>query len=152
MAIFRGFKAFFRRSRVFSCFVFCLSNNTCLREHYGIDEQQILSRRQHYKKKVVRASRMIEDLSEGRGFADRYSLPSVPLLTDNFSEGVSSFTAHLHDIQRSEKTIDSYQKYVSRFLSFVQQSGKCCLKELTVEDIHGYIATLTDKPVLEHYG
>lgn len=30
---------------------------TCLREHYGIDEQPILSRRQHYKKKVIPAVR-----------------------------------------------------------------------------------------------
>lgn len=119
---------------------------TCLREHYGIDEQPILSRRQHYKKKVIRASRMIEDLSEGRAFSDRYTLSCAPLLTDNFSEGISSFTAHLHDIQRSRKTIDLYQDYISKFLSFVQQSGKCCLRELTVEDIHAYIATLTDKP------
>lgn len=119
---------------------------TCLREHYGIDEQPILSRRQHYKKKVIRASRMIEDLSEGRAFSDRYTLSCAPLLTDNFSEGISSFTAHLHDIQRSRKTIDLYQDYISKFLSFVQQSGKCCLRELTVEDIHTYIATLTDKP------
>ncbi len=119
---------------------------TCLREHYGIDEQPILSRRQHYKKKVIRASRMIEDLSEGRAFSDRYTLSCAPPLTDNFSEGISSFTAHLHDIQRSRKTIDLYQDYISKFLSFVQQSGKCCLRELTVEDIHAYIATLTDKP------
>lgn len=119
---------------------------TCLREHYGIDEQPILSRRQHYKKKVIRASRMIEDLSEGRAFSDRYTLSCAPLLTDNFSEGISSFTAHLHDIQRSRKTIDLYQDYISKFLSFVQQSGKCCLRELNVEDIHAYIATLTDKP------
>lgn len=119
---------------------------TCLREHYGIDEQPILSRRQHYKKKVICASRMIEDLSEGRAFSDRYTLSCAPLLTDNFSEGISSFTAHLHDIQRSRKTIDLYQDYISKFLSFVQQSGKCCLRELTVEDIHAYIATLTDKP------
>lgn len=119
---------------------------SCLREHYGIGEQQILSRRQHYKKKVVRASRLIEDLFEGRGFVDRYILPSVWLLTDNFSDGVSKFTAHLHDLQRSEKTIDSYQDCVSGFLSFVQRSGKCCLKELTVEDVHGYIAALAGKP------
>lgn len=49
----------------------------CLREHYGIDGQQILSRRQHYKKQVVRASRMVEDLAEGCSFADRYSLSTI---------------------------------------------------------------------------
>ena len=117
---------------------------SCLREHYGIDEHQILSRRQNYKKKVIRASRMIEDLSEGKDFVDRYILSCVPMLTDSFSDSVSSFITHLHDIQRSEKTITSYQRYVCRFLDFIQQSGKCCLKDLTVEDIHGYIVSLPD--------
>lgn len=142
--IFQVFLAYFN-----SCHELYFSKElmeACLREHYGIDGQQILSRRQHYKKKVVRASRMIEDLSEGRGFIDRYNMPSIPLLTDDFSEGVASFTAHLRDIQRSEKTIDSYQRYISRFLSFVELSGKYSLEELTVEDVHGYIASLADKP------
>lgn len=141
--IFQVFLAYFN-----SYHELCFSKElmeSCLKEHYGIDEQHTLSRRQSYKKKVVRASRMIVDLSEGRGFVDRYSLPSTPLLTDNFGEGVSSFTAHLHDIQRSEKTIDSYQRYVSRFLSFVEQSGKYSFEELTVEDVLDYIASFADK-------
>jgi integrase len=33
-----------------------------LQEHYGIDDAQRLSRRQSYKKKVIRASRMVEDM------------------------------------------------------------------------------------------
>ena len=64
----------------------------------------------------------------------------------NFSEGVLNFTAHLHDIQRSKNTIDSYQGYVSRFLSFVEQSGKYSFAELTVEDVLNYIASLAGKP------
>ena len=118
---------------------------SCLREHYGITNQQILARRQHYKKKVLRASRMIEDMSEGRDFVDRYNLPSVPLLTNDFSKSVTDFIAHLHNIQRSENTIDLYQRNVSRFLSFVEQSGKCNIEELVAEDIHSYITSLEGK-------
>lgn len=114
----------------------------CLREHYGIDCRQILSRRQSYKKKVIRASRMVEDLSEGRGFVDRYNLPSAPLLTDNFNIAVANFTAHLRENEKSSKTIDSYQRAVSRFLSFVEHSGKFSLETLTVDDVHGYIVSL----------
>lgn len=114
----------------------------CLREHYGINNQQILSRRQHYKKKVIRASRMIEDLSEGRNFADRYGMLIVPFLTDNFNEAVVNFTLHLQEAQRSEKTIASYRRYVSRFLSFVEHSGKFSLEALEVEDVYSYLASL----------
>ena len=67
----------------------------CLKEHYGIDDSQFLSRRQSYKKKVVRASRMVEDIAEEKRFADRYKLPSVPLLTDSFNAAVMDFSAHL---------------------------------------------------------
>lgn len=47
----------------------------CLKEHYDIIDYDILSRRQHYKKKVIRASRMIEDIANGCDFKDRYLLP-----------------------------------------------------------------------------
>lgn len=46
----------------------------CLQEHYGIEDERRLSRRQSYKKKVVRTSRMVEDLAAGRDISDRYNL------------------------------------------------------------------------------
>lgn len=75
--IFQVFLAFFRSHHevYFSGELMKL----CLQEHYGIGgDLQALSRRQHYKKKVVRASRMIEDLAEGRGFIDRYNPTGTP--------------------------------------------------------------------------
>lgn len=138
--IFRVFLAFFNshQETYFSKELMEL----CLWEHYGIGKQQILSRRQHYKKKVVRASRMVEDLAEGRGFTDRYVLPKAPLSTDTFNEVIANFSTHLNAIGRSSKTIDSYQRYVSRFLSFLEMTGRSSIDTISVEDIYRYTATL----------
>ena len=139
--IFQVFLAYFNSYNE-SCFSRELMES-CLREHYGISDQSILSRRQHYKKKVIRASRMLEDFAEGRYFSDRYHNSNVPMLTEDFCMGVAKFTLHLREINRSPKTIDSYQRNVSRFLEFVEHSGKFSLKLLSVEDIHNYMASLT---------
>lgn len=116
---------------------------SCLREHYGIGDQSILSRRQHYKKKVIRASLMLEDFAESRYFSDRYYNTKASILTEDFSMGIAKFATHLREINRSSKTIDSYQKNVLRFLDFVEHSGKFSLKLLSVEDIHNYMVSLT---------
>lgn len=92
---------------------------SCLREHYGIGDQSILSRRQHYKKKVIRASLMLEDFAESRYFSDRYYNTKASILTEDFSMCIAKFATHLREINRSSKTIDSYQKNVLRFLDFV---------------------------------
>lgn len=118
----------------------------CLQEHYGIgDDLQILSRRQHYKKKVIRASRMVGDLAEGRGFTDRYNPAGTPLITDEFNAAVMAFSTHLSEIGRSKVTIDSYQRYTSRFLNFVECSGKSSLEMLSADDVRRYIASLAGK-------
>lgn len=115
----------------------------CLREHYGIDGQPITSRRHHYKKKVLRASQMVQDIAEGHGFADRY-LPSPSYLnSEDFNKAVLNFATHQRETSKSEKTIKQYQKQITRFLSFIENSGKQHMTDLTVGDVHNYIASLS---------
>ena len=140
--IFQVFLAFFRshHETYFSEELMKL----CLQEHYGIDDAQRLSRRQSYKKKVIRASRMVEDMANGREFADRYyDLTETPLLTDEFNAVIIAFSTHLNEIGRSQKTVNSYQRYASRFLNFVEQSGKLIIEKLSVNDVRSYIASLS---------
>ena len=140
--IFQVFLAFFRshHETYFSEELMKL----CLQEHYGIEDAQRLSRRQSYKKKVIRASRMVEDMANGRGFADRYyDLTETPLLTDEFNAVIIAFSTHLNEIGRSQKTVNSYQRYASRFLNFVEQSEKLIIEKLSVNDVRSYIASLS---------
>lgn len=64
-------------------------------------------------------------------------------MTDNFNKAVASFTTHLHVKQRSSKTIDAYQRSVSRFLNYMEYSGKFSFELLTAEDVRDYIVSLT---------
>ena len=115
----------------------------CLQEHYGIEDERRLSRRQSYKKKVVRTSRMVEDLAAGRDISDRYNLTGTFLLTDEFNAVILAFSTHLNEIGRSSKTVNLYQRYASRFLNFVECSGKFSTDMLSVNDVHSYIASLS---------
>jgi integrase len=45
-----------------SIYIFVKEDDNWNYKHYGIDDAQRLSRRQSYKKKVIRASRMVEDM------------------------------------------------------------------------------------------
>lgn len=114
----------------------------CLKEHYGIIDYNILSRRQHYRKKVVRASRMIEDVANGCDFRDRYLLPRSQSLSDDFNSALGDFSIYLREIGRSEKTIQTYSRESSRFLDFVGSYVKS-ISEITVEHVHGYVQTFS---------
>ncbi len=114
----------------------------CLQEHYGIIDHNILSRRQHYKKKVIRASRMIEDIASGCDFRDRYLIPRFQSLNDGFNSVLAEFTAHLQKIGRSEKTIQTYSREASRFLDFVGSYVESVSK-ITVEHVHSYVQTFS---------
>lgn len=113
----------------------------CLKEHYGITDYNILSRRQHYKKKVVRASLMIEDIANGCDFKDRYMLPRAQSLNDDFYRALTKFSTHLCKIGRSEPTIQLYLRQSSRFLDFVENYVKS-VSDITIEHIQSYVQTL----------
>lgn len=117
----------------------------CLKEHYGITDQTILSRRQHYKKKVIRAYQMLRDAAQEKPFADRYLGSKSMLMIDEYNFAVQAFCEHLSQIGRSRKTIDSYQRYAMRFLDHMENQGVTQLSELSVELLHSYTATMSGK-------
>lgn len=125
--------------KYFSCEIL----ERCLQEHYGITEQIVLSRRQHYKKKVVRAYQMLCDAALGNPFVDRYFGPKSMLIIDEHNCVVESFCEHLSEIGRSPKTINRYQYYVMRFLDHVEKQGVVQLANLSVELLHTYTVTLS---------
>ncbi|MCH5260855.1 MAG: tyrosine-type recombinase/integrase [Lachnospiraceae bacterium] len=115
----------------------------CLREHYGITEQIVLSRRQHYKKKVIRAYQMLCDAALGNPFVDRYLGPKSMLIIDEHNRVVGLFCEHLSEIGRSKKTINSYQRYAMRFLDHMEKQGVVQLADLSVELLHTYTVTMS---------
>ncbi len=113
----------------------------CLREHYGITSQTVLSRRQHYKKKVMRAYQMLCDAALGNPFADRYLGPKSMLMIDEHNRIVETFCEHLFEIGRSPQTIDGYQRYVMRFLDHMEKHGAVQLTDISVDLLYSYIST-----------
>lgn len=113
----------------------------CLQKHYGITDQTVLSRRQHYKKKVVRAYQMLCDAAYGNPFVDRYLGPKSMLVIDEYNRIVETFCGHLSEIGRSPKTIDGYQRYTMRFLDHMEKHGATGLADISVELLYSYIAT-----------
>lgn len=116
----------------------------CLQEHYGITDYSILSRRQKYKKKVIRASRMIEDIANGCDFKDRYLPEHFQSLNDDFNITLAEFLTHLWEIGRSEKTIQAYSREASRFLDYVGNYVES-VSNITVEHIHDYVQTYSGR-------
>lgn len=114
----------------------------CLKEHYGITDQVVLSRRQHYKKKVLRAYQMLCDEAEGKPFAARYLGPKSMLAIEAHNQAVQSFSEYLSEIGRNHRTIDSYQRYVMRFLNHLEEQGLTRIKDLSVELLYSYTSTL----------
>lgn len=112
----------------------------CLQKHYGITNQAILTRRQHYKKKVVRAYQMLCDAAYGNPFVNRYLGPKSMLMVDEYNCVVESFCEHLSEIGRSPKTIDSYQRYAMRFLNHLENYGVMELADISVDFLYSYIA------------
>ena len=112
----------------------------CLKEHYGIIDYSILLRQQYYKKMVVRASRMIEDIANGYAFKDRYLSLRSQSLNDDFNIILTTFLTHLQEIGRSEKTIQKYSRDVSRFLDFVDNYAES-LSSITIEHVYSYVQT-----------
>lgn len=113
----------------------------CLQKHYGITDQAVLSRRQHYKKKVARAYQMLCDAAYGNPFVDRYLGPKSMLMVNEYNCAVESFCKHLSEIGRSLQTIDGYQQYTMRFLDHMEKHGAMKLADISVELLYSYIAT-----------
>lgn len=115
----------------------------CLQEHYDIiDQGAVLSRRQHYRKKVLRAYQMLCDAAEGRPFADRYLGPKSMLSVEAHNQAVLSFSEYLSEVGRSPQTIDNYMRSAMRFLDHLEKQGLAQLKDLSVELLHSYTSTL----------
>lgn len=115
----------------------------CLQEHYGItDQETVLSRRQHYKKKVLRAYQMLCDAAEGQPFADRYLGPKSMLVVEAHNKVVQSFSEYLAEVGRSPQTISNYQRAAMRFLDHLEKQGLEQLLDLSVELLYSYTSTL----------
>ncbi|MCH5349607.1 MAG: tyrosine-type recombinase/integrase [Oscillospiraceae bacterium] len=139
--IFRVFSAF---SKSFGEQYFLRDTLTrCLQEHYGITEQTVLMRRQCYKRKVLRAYKMLCDTAEGRPFVNRYLGPKSMLAIEEHNQAVLSFCEYLSEAGRSPKTIDSYQRSAMRFMDHLEKQGLTQLADLSVELLYGYTTTLT---------
>lgn len=114
----------------------------CLQEHYRITEQTALTRRQRYKRKVLRAYKMLCDAAEGRPFVNRYLGPKSMLAIEEHNQAVLSFCEYLSEVGRSPKTIDSYQKSTMRFMDHLEKQGLSQLTDMSVELLYSYTATL----------
>lgn len=115
----------------------------CLRDHYGITDHNILSHKQHHKKKVLRAYRLLRDHAEGKPFADRYTDKDALLGSQEHIDAATAFREDCQKKGRSLKTLDSYQRYVSQFLDFAEKCGVPRLCDISFEIINQYTLTLS---------
>lgn len=115
----------------------------CLREHYGIKDADVLSRRQHHKKKVLRAFRLLCDRAAGKPFANRYTDKDELLESQEYIDAANAFRESCQRKGHSLQTLGSYQRYVGRFLDFTEKHGVSRLNDISAEIIHEYTVTLT---------
>lgn len=115
----------------------------CLREHYGIKDADVLSRRQHHKKKVLRAFRLLCDRAAGKSFASRYTDKDELLESQEYIDAANAFRESCQRKGHSLQTLGSYQRYVGRFLDFAEKHGVSRLNDISAEIIHEYTVTLT---------
>ena len=116
----------------------------CLREHYGIaDAGKTFSRRQHYKKKVIRASKLLKDLHDGKTLENRYVPPKSPLKTEAYNDALAEFRFSLEKRGRGAKTIESYLRYAGRFLDFSEQRNLLRFSDFSVQSVRDYAQTLS---------
>lgn len=116
----------------------------CLREHYKIMDETVLSRRQHYKKKVARAFRMLCDHANGAPFESRYMTQNEIVETDEYINAVSAFTATYQKSGHRPKTLELYRGYAEHFLGYAEQNNVYRLADISAELISGYMLTLSD--------
>lgn len=116
----------------------------CLCEHYGITDEKVLSRRQHYKKKVLRAFRILCDHAEGKAFANRYIDTNISLKTDEYIRAIDAFRDSYHKSGHRPKTLAHYQSGSERFLEYAEQNDVFCFNDISAELINGYTLTLSD--------
>lgn len=125
----------------------------CLKEHYRIETfEAILSRNEHYKKKIVRSYRLLLDKSEGKSIVSRYVDKEPVLKTQIFANAINSF-ANLHRTAGySKKTIELYSKDAEKFLVFSEQQEIYEFVQIHAELIHKYILSLSrySKVTIKH--
>ena len=116
----------------------------CLREHYGItDSRKILSRRQHYKKRVLRASQLLRDAASGKNLEDRYLPPKSLLKTETYNDVLTDFRDHLEKCGRRGTTIKNYLHYAGRFLDFSEQRNLLRFSDFSVQSVQDYAQSLS---------
>jgi len=117
----------------------------CLREHYGIIEtSMLLSRRQHYKKKVIRAFKLICDHAKNKPFADRYADSNSLVVTQEYIDATAAF---LDTYQRSGHGINTQKlrkRYIEQFFEYAEQNGIFYLESISAELIASYMLTLSN--------
>lgn len=138
------YRVFLAYSKSFEKDYFCQEIlERCLREHYGIMDENILSRRQHYKKMVLRAFKILCDHAESKPFASSYTTVSPSLASDEYICAIDAFR---NDYQKSGhrlETLNFYQRYSVRFLEYAEQNNVQCLNNISAELISSYTMTLT---------
>lgn len=115
----------------------------CLSEHYGITDEKTLSRRQHYKKKVLRAFRLLSDRADGKPFADRYTDAVRTLKTQEYMDAITAFSLEYQKSGRQPKTLDCYQRYAGQFLEFAEENDVFSLNGISTELISRFTLTLS---------
>lgn len=114
----------------------------CLREHYGITEGTTLSRRQSYKKAVLRASQLLRDAASGKNPEDRYLPPKSPLSTKAYNDILAEFRDHLEKCGRAQGTVATYLRSVIFFLEFAEKRNLLSFSDFSVQSIRDYEETL----------
>ena len=117
----------------------------CLREHYGITEGTTLSRRQSYKKAVLRASQWLRDAASGKNPEDRYLPPKSPLSTKAYNDILAEFRDHLGKCGRAQGTVAAYLRSVIFFLEFAEKRNLLSFSDFSVQSIRDYEETRPPK-------
>ena len=116
----------------------------CLREHYGIENaDELLSRRQHYKKKVIRAVKLLGDMNAGKIPENRYALPKSPLKTEAYNDILMKFREHLEAHGKKQSTIENYLRDTGRFLDFSERQSLFRFSDFSIQSVRDYARTLS---------
>jgi len=115
----------------------------CLDEHYGIkDLTAIVSRRQHYRKLVIRAYKMLRDYAEGKPFADRYNDYAPLAHSDEYMDAAALFFDECERKGLAQSTIRLYGCEIGKLFAYCEERNVFSFAEwnlrLINEHLHSY--------------
>ena len=117
----------------------------CLKEHYKVESpSEVLSRREHYKKKAIRSFRMLCDYAEGKPFANRYSDRQPLISSEEFIQAAIEYYSHLEKSEYTEKSISFHSQNLERFFNFLEEQRVYHFSELTVVLVNQYVQSLLE--------